>query len=90
MRKYVKQISILTFTAMLAACSQTGQTIGDNQIPAGVNAAFTAEHPYAKMDHPTEKQHQNGPAAYVIPYTRPDGTRGEASYSPAGVLLEDK
>jgi len=75
---------------VLAACSSEGTSIANNQVPAGVQAAFDAEHPYAKMNHPSTRGDSNGASAYVIPYTRPDGSTGEATYSPSGELLEDK
>jgi hypothetical protein len=67
-----------------------GNAIANNQIPAGVQAAFASEHPYGTIQNPREISDNNGPTAYVIPYTRPDGTKGTVTYSPSGVLLSDK
>ncbi|MGD1275752.1 MAG: hypothetical protein ABR964_00840 [Tepidisphaeraceae bacterium] len=75
---------------VLAACSSDTKSISNNQVPAGVQAAFDAEHPYAKMNHPSVRSNANGASDYVVPYTRPDGTTGQATYSSSGELLEDK
>lgn len=73
---------------VLAACSSSDtKSINNNQVPAGVQAAFDAEHPYAKMNSPSVRSDNS---TYVIPYTRPDGSTGQATYSPSGELLDDK
>jgi hypothetical protein len=59
-------------------------------LPSGVTAAFTAEHPYAKVHDAKIQQDKDGVERYVVPYTRPDGTEGTATYTEAGVQLDDR
>jgi hypothetical protein len=82
---------LIALCSCLVACSSNDQSISQGDLPAGVRAAFIAEHPYATIDHAKVENNPGGqPEDYVIPYTRPDGTSGKATYTPAGSILEDK
>ena len=63
--------------------------ITPHAIPAAVQGAFYSEHPYAKMNNPTQVTNDDGSTSYKIPYTRPDGTTGTATYAQMGELLSD-
>jgi hypothetical protein len=82
---------LLTFAAAFAAgCSNSSNSenkVNGLEIPDGVTAAFTAEHPNAKINDPREKD-RNDDKTYIIPYTLSDGTKGLAVYSSQGVLLD--
>jgi hypothetical protein len=81
---------LLALPALTLACSSDNHSVAEEDLPSGVRAAFIAEHPYATIDHPTEKSNPNGPETYTVPYKRPDGTTGQAVYTPDGAVLEDK
>jgi hypothetical protein len=76
--------------AVVAAGCSTSQSKdskeNDTLVPNGVTAAFTAEHPYAEIKDPKEKD-QDDMKTYIIPYTLPDGSKGQAVYTEAGVLI---
>jgi hypothetical protein len=70
--------------------SNSDKSKGDKTlVPDGVTAAFTAEHPYAKMDDPREKD-QDNVKTYIVPYKLPDGSTGQATYTEAGVLIDGR
>ena len=75
----------------LVGCSSdnSSQKIQPNQIPVAVQGAFDSEHPYAQINNPTQVSNQDGSTSYKIPYTRPDGTKGTATYSQMGELQKD-
>jgi hypothetical protein len=79
---------------LLAGCSVSAKSskasIEVNQIPAAVQGAFDSEHPYAQINDPIRISNQDGSVSYQIPYTRPDGTKGTATYAPTGELQNDK
>jgi hypothetical protein len=75
---------------LLAGCTAENTSRPAENIPAAVTAAFSAEHPYATIDHPKELDMQDGSTRYEVPYQRPDGTKGEATYAPSGELIRDK
>jgi len=83
--------SLLFILIGLAGCTNnsTSQTVQPNQIPAAVQGAFYSEHPYAKVNHPTKITNDDGTTSYQIPYTRPDGTTGTATYAEMGELQKD-
>ena len=86
----MRLLSMWMVFAALTACASNSRPASDDSLPAGVVAAFTAEHPYAKVHNASEKTSKDGVETYTVPYTRPDGTEGAATYSEAGVLLDDK
>ena len=82
---------LLLILAGLAGCSSdnSSQKVQPNQIPASVQGAFYSEHPYAQINNPTKVSNQDGSTSYQIPYTRPDGTKGTATYAEMGELQKD-
>ena len=74
---------------LLAGCSATG-TSADGKTTQAVVAAFLSEHPYSKMDDAKEQQAKDGSEQYVLAYTRADGTKGQAVYTPDGVIVSDQ
>jgi hypothetical protein len=85
-------LTILTASLLVAGCSSstTNQSIGTNQVPAAVQGAFYTEHPYAQMNGPDRVSNDDGSVSYKIPYTRPDGTKGSATYAQTGELQKDQ
>lgn len=81
---------------LLAGCTTTSSdivskdSIDPNNVPSAVQGAFFAEHPYAKMDHPSKLTSDKGVVSYEIPYVRPDGTKGKATYAETGDLQIDQ
>jgi PBP1b-binding outer membrane lipoprotein LpoB len=86
------RLTILTAAMFIAGCSSntTNQSISDNQVPAAVQGAFYTEHPYAQMNSPNRVSNDDGSVSYKIPYTRPDGTKGSATYAQTGELQKDQ
>ena len=82
---------VLLILAVLVGCASdnSSQKVQPNEIPAAVQAAFDSEHPYAKMNNPTKVSNEDGSTSFKIPYTRPDGTTGTATYAQMGELLSD-
>ncbi len=81
--------------AGLAGCassstSGTSQSVNPQDVPAAVQAAFYSEHPYAQMDHPSKHKTWDDWTYYEIPYTRSDGTKGDATYAPTGEIQKDQ
>jgi hypothetical protein len=88
-----KSLSILVL--LLVACSSnsnapTTTTIMANQVPAAVQSAFSAEHPYAQMSMHVEQTQTNKGYVYKIPFTRTDGSTGTATYTSSGELIKDE
>jgi hypothetical protein len=85
-------LAILTAAILLGGCSSNTnkQSISDNQVPAAVQGAFYTEHPYAQMNSPDRISNDDGSVSYKIPYTRPDGTKGSATYAQTGELQKDQ
>jgi hypothetical protein len=77
---------------LLAGCSSNSnqQGIDSNQVPAAVQGAFYTEHPYAQMNGTDRISNDDGSVSYKIPYTRPDGTKGSATYAQTGELQKDQ
>jgi uncharacterized lipoprotein len=90
----MRKAFVLLLLTGLAACasnqqSDRNQNSGESKIPSDVQAAFYSEHPYAKMNNPTERDTQQDGTVYTIPYTRSDGSTGVAVYTSMGVLRSD-
>jgi hypothetical protein len=85
---------LTTLAAALIACgcssTMPGQGIQPNEVPAAVQGAFYTEHPYAQMNNPARISNDDGSLSYKIPYTRPDGTKGSATYAQSGELQKDQ
>jgi uncharacterized lipoprotein YajG len=77
---------------LVAGCNSSTTTvqIQPRAVPAAVQGAFYTEHPYAQMNHPRQETNIDGSVSYVIPYTRPDGTKGKATYAPTGEEQKDQ
>ena len=87
--------AIILAGILLVGCSSSSdnsrkEDVEPNDVPAAVQGACYAEHPYAKMDHPQRISNDNGSTSYEIPYVRPDGTKGKATYAPTGDLQVDQ
>lgn len=85
----------MVVAALLAAgCSSSSggssEGIEPKEVPAAVQAAFDTEHPYAQMNNPKKETDSDGSVSYEIPYTRPDGTKGTATYAQTGELQKDQ
>ncbi len=85
-------LTIVAAGLLAAGCSSntSQQGVSPNQVPAAVQAAFDTEHPYAQMNNPQRISNEDGSVSYQIPYTRPDGTKGSATYAPSGELQKDQ
>ncbi len=87
-------LMIILLGLCAVGCSSTSggssEGIQPNQVPAAVQGAFYTEHPYAQMNHPKEDTASDGSVSYIIPYTRPDGTKGQATYAQTGELQKDQ
>ena len=96
-----RNFTIASVIAIMAGCHSSAQTgppgtvtsdgtvIRPNQVPVAVSAAFSTEHPYAKMTQAAERTQQGEADQYTVQYTRPDGSTGKATYSGSGALLND-
>ena len=87
MRKEILIAAVLCLAAGCESNSSKPSQISESDIPNAVQAAFTAEHPYSKIDHPKTYSDSNGVKVYEIPYTRSDGTTGIAKYGASGELI---
>jgi hypothetical protein len=56
---------------------------------SAVEGAFYSEHPYAHIDRSTTQSNSDGSTSYEIAYTRPDGTKGTATYAATGELQKE-
>jgi hypothetical protein len=85
-------LMIATASLLAVGCSSntSQQSVGTNEIPAAVQGAFYTEHPYAQMNSPQKISNDDGSSSYKIPYTRPDGTKGSATYAATGELQKDQ
>ena len=57
---------------------------------SAVEGAFYSEHPYAQIDQLSKQSNSDGSSSYEITYTRPDGTKGNATYAPTGELQKEQ
>ncbi|HEX4056136.1 MAG TPA: hypothetical protein VHX86_17885 [Tepidisphaeraceae bacterium] len=87
-------LAIVAAGLLAAGCSSTSdgssEGIEPKSVPAAVQGAFYTEHPYAQMNHPKKDTDSDGSVSYEIPYTRPDGTKGNATYAQTGELQKDQ
>ncbi|MGD0462484.1 MAG: hypothetical protein ABSB74_08350 [Tepidisphaeraceae bacterium] len=85
-------LTIVAAGLLLGGCSSSTsqQGVEANQVPAAVQGPFYTEHPYAQMNNPKRISNEDGSVSYQIPYTRPDGTKGSATYAPTGELQKDQ
>jgi hypothetical protein len=90
-RYAVLMIAPLCLAAGCSTHSNGGKSreISASDVPTAVVAAFKSEHPYAEINHPKTYTDCNKNTVYEIPYTRPDGTSGDARYGAMGELLMD-
>ena len=68
---------------LLAVLLLGGCSSNDN-LPLGVQAAFVAEHPYAKIDQSKKISDPAGNDRYIITYANPDGSKAGAAYGSGG------
>jgi hypothetical protein len=69
---------------LTAGCASDDHPDSTADLPRAVQAAFAAEHPYAKIDQVNHDKDSNGNEEYVIAYSNPDGAKASAIFGPSG------